>query len=141
VNEHLQVCAERPDPLRHPRQLGHGALTRGDHAPQSQPFDQLHRLVGAVHRHLGRAVDGELREPAPERRREAEVLHDHGVDTGLECFLRQRQREGQLVRVKEGVQRDVDADAVLPRGRTQAPNVTPRKRSARPRALKRAMPR
>ncbi len=51
---------------------------------------------------------------------QADVLHDRRGDPAVDCLSEQRQRVGELVRLDERVQREVDANATRRRERARA---------------------
>jgi hypothetical protein len=77
------------------------------HALDAEPPHHA-RAALVVHRHLGGAVDLERRVDAADEAHEPHVLHDHRVDPAVHRLAEELEGVGELRRLHEHVEREVD---------------------------------
>ena len=83
----------------------------GEHDAVDAKLSHHSRAAGVVHGHLRRRMhleSGVYRVNQPD---ETDVLYDRGCDSAVDCLSEQRKRVGDLVRLDQRVQRQVDANA------------------------------
>ena len=102
-----------------------GVLAREDD-PLDPKFRHDARAALVVHGHLGGAVDLEARVDALDQADDADVLDDRGVDAEVYGFPQKGQGLGELGRLEEDIEGEVDPASALVREPAGFPNLSER---------------